>query len=262
MGETPQRKRSLVRYVTMAAVTLFVGTQWLIPMYGQYRRTGSVTIPYTEYTLNLRNPLSGGPAGEQPLGEGTSLTPSQALAELNKLPVKGKAPKTGYSRARFGAAWSDKAQGVQFAGNGCDTRDDILKRDLSNVVLAENKCTVLSGILHDPYTGKDIHFKRGPESARIQIDHIVPLGLAWITGAQLLSKNKRLALANDPRNLLAVDGPANGAKGDRDASGWMPPNRKIWCSYDAAMVNVKTLYHLWVTPAEKDALTKVLSGCR
>lgn len=257
-----------MKYAVMVAIAGAV-FKMAMPMVNEYKQHGSVTIPIIGYTINVKDLANGDLGGLGGLTGGTGGTSfggaipqgKAAIAVLNKIPVKGKGPKTGYSRAQFGPAWTDKAKGVAMAGNGCDTRDDILKRDMTNVKLAKNKCTVLSGTLNDPYTGKVIHFERGPKSALVQIDHVVPLGNAWVTGAAQWSAEKRMSYANNPILLLAVDGAANGSKGDRDASGWMPPNRKSWCSYAAAMVNVKHVYGLWVTTAEKNTLTKVLSGC-
>lgn len=265
---------SAVLVVVIAWVAWHVG----VPMYNQFRETGTVEVPsVSDMKLDeLRDRANGylpegvqiptlpgtGDSGSAPAnGSGGGTSGKDALATLNSLPVKGKAPKTGYSRDQFGAAWTDKASGVAFAGNGCDTRNDILARDLVNIT-KDGKCTVMSGTLQkDPYTGTTINWKRGPESARIQIEHIVALGNAWVTGAQQLTPAQRMALANDPRNLIAVDGPTNGAKGDKDASGWLPPYKPSRCGYVAAQVNVKKIYHLWVTAAEKDAMTNILKNC-
>lgn len=185
-----------------------------------------------------------------------------ALTALDALPVKGRAPMTGYSRSQFGPAWTDDNDDAG-GHNGCDTRDDILARDLTNLQYKDNKrCVVLSGILNDPYTGKIIDFRRGPStSAAVQIDHMVPLGNAWVTGAQQISARARQNLANDPINLMAVDGPANEQKSDGDAATWLPPNKGFRCAYVARQVQVKTKYGLWVTPPEKAAIERVLSGC-
>lgn len=176
-----------------------------------------------------------------------------AAKALAKLPVKGRAPMTGYSRDQFGNGWATE--------NGCDTRDIILHRDLTDVV-TNSKCQVTSGILHDPYTAKTIQFTRGPgTSTTIQIDHVVALGDAWQTGAQQLTADTREKLANDPLELLAVDGPANEQKSDGDAATWLPPNKPFRCQYVARQIAVKTKYQLWVKPAEKDAILRVLSSC-
>ena len=247
------------------------------PMWKEYQRTGAVTIPFINYKVDLRDldgekinlpnlPDTPNMPGANP-GSGSNSHSSAgpqgkaALSVLNSLPVKGKAAKTGYSRDQFGSAWTDKAGNVLYANNGCDTRNDILRRDLKNVKLDKNGCTVLSGVLNDPYTGKTINFERGPKSSAVQIDHIVALGNAWVTGAQQLSHRQRVELANDPQNLVAADGPANGSKSDRDASAWLPPNKGTRCSYVSAQVNVKKKYQLWVTPAEKSAMTTILSRC-
>lgn len=184
-------------------------------------------------------------------------SPAAARALLATLPTKGRAPKTGYDRvADFGEAWTDAD------ANGCGTRDDILARDLTDVV-RRGGCTVLSGTLDDPYTGRRIAFQRGPDtSARVQIDHVVALMNAWQTGAQALSPEQRLRLANDPLNLVAVDGPSNQSKGAGDAATWLPPAKGFRCEYAARQVAVKARYALWVVPAERAALDRILTGCR
>ena len=146
--------------------------------------------------------------------------------------------------------------------NGCDTRNDILRRDLQAVVIkpGSNGCTVLSGVLHDPYTNTTIHFNRDNGDA-VQIDHMVSLSDAWQTGAQNLTRAARTNLANDPLELLAVSGSANEQKGDADAASWLPPNKAFRCPFVARQVAVKVRYHLWVTPAEHDAIARVLATC-
>lgn len=182
--------------------------------------------------------------------QGEKLTGSAAQA-LETLEVKGRAPKTGYTRDQFGQGWGKTT--------GCNTRNIILFRDLKNVQL-ENECTVLSGTLNDPYTGKIIEFTKG-NSAGVQIDHVVALSDAWQKGAQLLTLDQRKQLANDPLELLAVDGPANQAKADGDAATWLPSNKAFRCQYVARQIAVKVKYYLWVTPAEKSAMIDILKGC-
>ncbi|MGW3492512.1 HNH endonuclease family protein [Streptomyces sp. NPDC001020] len=178
-----------------------------------------------------------------------------ALTALDSLTVKGAAPKTGYGRDRFGSAWADTDS------NGCNTRDDILKRDLRNVKFTDGACKVVSGLLvRDPYSGEDIDYARG--RSQVDIDHIVALSNAWQTGAQNWDPSKRIALANDPLNLLAVGATPNRSKGDGDASTWLPSNKAYQCRYVAAQVAVKKKYGLWVTAAEKTAMRNVLTGCR
>lgn len=190
---------------------------------------------------------------------------AEALTALDSLEVKGRAPKTGYEREEFGQAWSDDVA-VEFGHNGCDTRNDILRRDLDpeSLVLKEgtHDCVALSGTLHDPYSGQDIEFQRGAQTSRaVQIDHVVPLADAWQKGAQQWSPEKRRDFANDPRNLLAVDGPLNQQKGAGDAATWLPPNKGFRCDYARRIVEVKAAYELWVTEAEKDALSRLLNAC-
>lgn len=181
-----------------------------------------------------------------------------AIARLASIPVKGPAPKTGYSRDQFGAAWADVDH------NGCDTRNDILARDLTGETFkpGTRDCVVAAGTLADKYTGQTIQFVRGADtSSAVQIDHIVPLSLAWQTGAQQISEDQRKQFANDPLNLMAADGPANMAKSDRDAATWLPPNKAFRCEYVARMTAVKAKYKLWVTRPEHDAIENVLTSC-
>lgn len=200
------------------------------------------------------------PAGSTRAGS-TPVRGGSALAALAQIPVKGRAPKTGYARAQFGKAWADDNDEV-WGHNGCDTRDDILRRDLTQVVLRAGGCKVASGVLHDPYTGKDVSFLRGPgTSSLVQIDHVVPLADAWQTGAQQWTPRERQDFANDPVELIAVEGVVNQAKRDGDAATWLPSNKGFRCAYAARMVAIKLKWHLWVTPAERAALARLLGPC-
>ncbi|MGW3266835.1 HNH endonuclease family protein [Streptomyces sp. NPDC001056] len=190
----------------------------------------------------------GAPGPGPKSGGGAVLTAAEAL------PVKGRAPKTGYSRERFGSAWADTD------ANSCDTRDDILKRDLKDVRFTGGRCKVSYGLLDpDPYSGKEITYRRG--ASKVDIDHVVALSDAWQKGARYWDASKRIALANDPLNLIAVDAGANRGKGDGDAATWLPPDKDYRCPYVATQVAVKKKYALWVTSGEKAAMEKVLAAC-
>jgi len=189
----------------------------------------------------------------------STVTKSQyesALAALNKLPVKGRAPKTSYSREQF-PHWKDPDK------NGCDSRNDILKRDLTKVVFKAdtNNCKVIAGTLLDPYSNKLIEFDLSKSSSSIDIDHVVALSNAWQTGAFQLTLTQRTNFANDPLNLLAVDFKLNRQKGDGDAATWLPPFKSYRCTYVARQVSVKAKYKLWVTAPEKTAITNLLTAC-
>ncbi|SDB86226.1 Excalibur calcium-binding domain-containing protein [Sanguibacter gelidistatuariae] len=185
-------------------------------------------------------------------------TPQTALATALLLTVKGRAPKTGYDRANFGARWADTDR------NGCDTRNDILTRDLTAVTYkpGTKDCVVLTGTFADPYSGTTIGFERGEKtSSAVQIDHVIALSDAWQKGAQQWDAATREKFANDPLNLLAADGPLNSQKGDGDTATWLPPNKAFRCVYVARQVGVKYTYGLWVTEAEQNAMVAVLSTC-
>nr|WP_224273536.1 DUF1524 domain-containing protein [Nocardioides lacusdianchii] len=177
-----------------------------------------------------------------------------AVAALSLLPVKGRAPMTGYDRDRFGPAWLDADR------NGCDTRNDVLRERLFPVTLESNGCVVAAGSYDDPYTGSTIDYWQGHVSL-IDIDHIVSLGNAWATGAFGWPIKKRAAFANDPLNLLPTDAGANRQKGDGDAATWLPANKPYRCEYVSRQVAVKAKYDLWVTSAEQAAIQRVLTPC-
>lgn len=179
---------------------------------------------------------------------------NDALTALNKLEVKGRAAKTGYTRSQF-PHWSDPDR------NGCDARNDTLKRDLTDITYkpGTRDCKVIAGQLLDPFSGKVIIFS--PTKVVIDIDHVVALSNAWQSGAAYFDKNVRTQIANDPLNLLAVDAKLNRQKGDGDAATWVPPNKAFRCEYVARQVAVKAKYRLWVTEPEKVAITKILSSC-
>jgi len=209
--------------------------------------------------VEIASPADGGSDQGSNGGPSNSLAQGgSAMAALSTLSVKGRAPRTGYDRGLFGQAWADVDH------NGCDTRNDVLRRDLAPYALkpGTNGCLVLSGTLHDPYLGRTIAFVRGANtSSAVQIDHVVPLSDAWQKGAQQWSTPRRTALANDLLNLLAVDGLTNQRKSDGDAATWLPPNKPYRCAYAARQIAVKAKYGLWVTTAERDALRRILAVC-
>jgi hypothetical protein len=192
------------------------------------------------------------------------ISPAQAESVASGLSIiqaqvtKGRAAKTGYTRDQFGPAWADVDR------NGCDTRNDILRRDLTNQVYKEKtkQCVVLSGTLIDPFSGESINFVQGAKtSSEVQIDHSVALSNAWQTGAFKLTSDQRKAFANDPLNLQAVKGKLNSQKGDGDAATWLPPLKSYRCDYVSRQIAVKLKYKLWFTAPEKEAMIRILKSC-
>lgn len=179
----------------------------------------------------------------------------QALRALAEIPIKGRAPKTGYARELFASDWQ--------SSNGCDVRNRILFRDLVQIGYRPGSgCIIETGVLNDPFTGQVIGFQRGVRtSLDVQIDHVVSLSDAWQKGAQQLSSSQRFSFYNDPLNLLAVWGPANSQKSDSDAASWLPSNKGFRCAFVARQIAVKGKYALWVTQAEFDSMTRVLGSC-
>ncbi|MGQ0624032.1 MAG: GmrSD restriction endonuclease domain-containing protein [Sporichthyaceae bacterium] len=198
------------------------------------------------------------PGSAPPVPSERAAEPGTTASLLETLAVKGRAAQTGYAREAYGQAWADVDR------NGCDTRNDILRRDLSGETIrpGTNGCLVEAGTLDpDPYTGKRIDFVRGQTtSLAVQIDHVVALADSWVTGAFGWDERKRIAFGNDPLNLLAVDGPANSQKGASDAASWLP-RAAYRCDYVARQIAVKAKYELWVKPAEHDAMARILASC-
>lgn len=199
--------------------------------------------------------------------DGTSSAAGTAIDALNRLPIKGRAPKTGYARSQFGEAWTDDNTAL-WGGNRLSSREDVLSRDLTDIVCKTTRskpaatppCAVQSGVLHDPYTGITVNFVRGEKtSPLVPIDHVVSLGDSWQKGAQQLSLADRINLANDPLNLIATTRAPNSAKSDGDAATWLPKLGR--CTYVARQVAVKARYRLWVTQAERDAIKTILARC-
>lgn len=194
------------------------------------------------------------PPAENDIRGITAPVQSTTGEKLARLEIKGRAPKTGYERELFSSAWAEV--------DGCDMRNFILQRDLSDELLDEDGCRVLSGQLSDPYTGRLISFVRGTETSDdVQIDHVVALSDAWQKGAQQLNELERYEFANDPINLQATDGLTNMQKGDSDAASWLPPNTIFRCEYVTRQIDVKTKYKLWVTRSEYEAMNQTLQSC-
>lgn len=207
----------------------------------------------------IENPASYQSAAEDVEGSSSAqvTVPEEFLAVnvLEKLAIKGRAPKTGYNREEFYSGWPEI--------EGCSLRQMIMKREFGETAkLAENKCTVVAGEYDEPYTGEHKVFIAKEELSKgVQIDHVVALSDAWQKGAQNKTAEERYKMATDPLNLLAVDGKANQGKSDGDAATWLPSNKSFRCQYVARQISVKYKYGLWVTQAEYDAMAQVLEKC-
>ncbi|WP_142064383.1 HNH endonuclease family protein [Pseudarthrobacter sp. B4EP4b] len=244
-----RRSRQAWAVLALAAVSALAALFWFFTA-GQFAAAEPAASGPTEAPVF-------DPAWMNPVVPVHAVPEGTALSALDGLAVKGRAAKDTYNREAFGQAWQDVDR------NGCDTRNDILRRDLAGVLFVEgSKCRVAAGSFHEPYTGQFVDFRRGSDSSRaVQVDHVVALGDAWQKGAQGLTAAQRQSLANDPLNLIAADGPANQQKSAGDAATWLPKNTSIRCHYVARQISVKAAYGLWVTEAEKEAMERVLGSC-
>ncbi|HEY9355228.1 MAG TPA: HNH endonuclease family protein, partial [Arthrobacter sp.] len=231
---------------------------WVLVVLLAFTAVAWVAWFFTAGQFAVAEPAIAGPAAApvfdaafmKPVVPVRAVPQGSAREALEGLQVLGRAPNDNYEREAFGQAWLDVDR------NGCDTRNDILRRDLTGVVFTEgSKCRIAAGTFHEPYTGQLVDFRRGQESSKaVQIDHVVALGDAWQKGAQQLTPQQRQSLANDPVNLIAADGPANQQKSAGDAATWLPKNKAFRCHYVARQISVKAAYGLWVTQPEKDAM--------
>jgi len=244
------RRRILAAVLAIAVVAAVAGV-----LFWQERSTRQSSGPSPTWRAE---PTSTGAPSNQP-----APTTSYDLARqrLKQLEVRGWDRTSDFKRYQFGKAWSDDVD-VEFGRNGCNTRDDILRRDLQNLVVRRGTCYAQSGTLVDPYSGVTINFVRSPDTSKaIEIDHVVALADAWYKGARSWDPQRRLDFANDPRNLLAVSPKANFDKAFRDAASWLPPNEAFRCDFVARQIEVKAAYGLWLSAKEKKAMESVLSRC-
>lgn len=196
--------------------------------------------------------------------------PAAASDQLDRLQIIVDRPDVpGYDRScsrghscSFGSAWSDKVR-VRQGGNGCDQASDVIRTSLVDVVIkpGTHGCTPLSGTLHDPYTGKTIHYRRGQRPTQVSVDHVVSLKAAWDLGAADWPLQERRDLAGDPDNLIAVSAAANSSKGDDTPSDDWRPRRAFRCDYATRYVGVLAKYRLPVTHGDKKALKQMLGTC-
>ncbi|WP_031068925.1 HNH endonuclease family protein [Streptomyces sp. NRRL S-118] len=213
--------------------------------------------PGTRAAVPLDNP-DGTEPGLAPVASGADRAEARRL--LERLAVKGRGPRTGYDREEFGYAWKDSVDGVPLARNGCDTRNDLLRRDGQDLRLRSGSdCVVVAMTLHDPYTGRTVEWRK-QKAAEVQIDHVVPLSYSWQMGAARWPEAKRERLANDPLNLLPVDGRANSAKGDSGPASWLPPDKRIRCAYVVRFAQVAVKYDLPVTAADRRMMLRQCDG--
>ncbi|MFE7777994.1 HNH endonuclease family protein [Streptomyces sp. NPDC057445] len=204
---------------------------------------------------------------ENPDGTKPGLAPVMADADkaaarrlIEKLYTKGRGPKPGYDRDMFGYAWMDTADGVPLARNGCDTRNDLIRRDGQSLRFrAGSDCVVIAMTLDDPYTGTIIEWRK-QRASEVQIDHVVPLSYSWQMGSFGWPKSKRERFSNDVLNLVPVHGRANSAKGDSGPASWLPPDKRIRCAYAVRFAQVSLKYDLPVTTADKAMMLKQCGG--
>ena len=249
------RRRGLAVVLAILVIAAIAGA-----LYWQERSLRERTSgPSPTWRAEPTSTSASGPPPPPPPGDPSRF--DTARHRLGQLEVRGWDRTSDFKRYRFGKAWSDDVD-VEFGHNGCNTRDDILRRDLQNLVVRRGTCYAQSGTLVDPYSGVTIDFVRSPETSKaIEIDHVVALADAWYKGARSWDPQRRLDFANDPRNLLAVSPKANFDKAFRDAASWLPPNEAFRCDFVARQIEVKAAYGLWLAAKEKKAMEAVLTRC-
>ncbi|MGW1893187.1 HNH endonuclease family protein [Streptomyces sp. NPDC002004] len=243
--------------VVVAALLMVGATGCKSPEAGGSSTGHGAAAPDGHAVSPLKNPDGTGP-GLAPLTSEADKATARRLIET--LPTKGRGPKTGYARDKFGYAWMDTADGVPLAHNGCDTRNDLMKRDGQQLHFRSGSdCVVVSMTLRDPYTGTIIEWRK-QKAAEVQIDHVVPLSYSWQMGSSRWPESKRKQLANDALNLIPVQGRANSAKGDSGPAAWLPPNGRIRCAYAVRFAQVAHKYGIPVTTPDRQMMLKQCDG--
>jgi hypothetical protein len=253
--EIPVSKKKTIAVSVLIVAGALVGFRMIAPTLTDALGPHIAPTPVTAPAAPETQPPAEAPA-EAP-AESVTAEAGQALTALEQLAI-AQPIQTPYDRRQFGQRWADIDR------NGCDQRNDVLKRDLVDVTTkpGTRDCVILTGVLLDPYTGLTIDFTRGEAtSTDVQIDHVVPLAWAWRQGAADWTEDKREQLANDPLNLLAVDGPTNASKSDQGPALWMPPLESYHCLYAERFVQVLDTYDLTVSPEDHAALQIELSSC-
>lgn len=272
-------KKRWVTAIAALAVSAAAGWNWLAP------NSDSAAPPSpaaTNSSSAADNPTGPGPAvtpvgsngGTDPLSNtdgslpGLAVIPQDqrpaAVALIETVTTAGRGPKTGYDRSCspghgcvFGPAWTDDTTNL-LGHNDCDTRNDILHRDGTDIVTKSNsECVVISALIADPYTGTTLTFAKSA-AAKVQIDHVIPLSYAYQMGAASWAPQQRITFANDPLNLLAVDGSTNAQKSDSGPASWLPPNKVVRCAYVTRIAQIALKYHLPLTTADR---TIALAQC-
>ncbi len=186
-------------------------------------------------------------------GSGGSDNPSdsaaKALAQLDTITV-ATSSASGYDRKRFGD-WVNS--------DGCNTRHRVLARDLTNVTYSSG-CRVASGTLEDPYSGATVELESYSGGSSIEIDHIVPVSVAWYYGANAWSDERRNQFYNDMTNLVAASSQENQAKGNKTLSQWVPPT-DFACAYTERYVGTHATWELAMPQADIAKAREVLAAC-
>lgn len=258
---------AVVANSSRASIVAFVGRAGARPI-GALAALASVVVLLAGCAVVAPAPVSSADTSTDELAEQVGAADGAAAdgarlaaTALDVLAGLEIAPKTEWDghfdrQGSFGETWLDPD------GNGCDARNDALRDALTDVTLLNDGCRVASGVFTDPYSGQTVDFERGPDTSDdVQIDHVVALYNSWRTGAQDLTFEERLALANDPLNLQPTLDWVNDEKASSDASQWLPPDDSYHCIYVSRQIAVKATYRLWVTQNELDAMVDVLEGC-
>ncbi|WP_309239150.1 HNH endonuclease family protein [Streptomyces lunaelactis] len=243
----------------VVAGALLTGCEGGLP--GDAKASDAAAAPTAPGSGGGTSPLAN-PEGTKPGLAAITSEQDRAAARrlIEKVSTKGRGPRTGYARDRFGYAWMDSADGVPLARNGCDTRNDLIRRDGLNLRFrAGSDCVVIAMTLHDPYTGTTIEWRK-ENASEVQVDHVVPLSYSWQMGSSRWPLNKRKQFANDVLNLIPVEGRANSAKRDSGPASWLPPNKRIRCSYAVRISQVAVKYALPVTAADKRTMLTQCGG--
>lgn len=173
-----------------------------------------------------------------------ALDPAIAEAPLPECP---ECPETAPSQdppeynRKMWRHWADLDKDCQ------DARQEILIRDsmIPVTYTDEKQCRVATGRWTGPYTGTVVE-----DPSKVDVDHIVALQDAHVSGGWEWDADRRKAFANDETQLLATSQFGNRSKGKKGPDEWLPPLEAYRCGYIERWVDVKEAHELTLAEGE------------
>ena len=173
----------------------------------------------------------------------------QLIEQLRPLTAERDPNLPAYDRDHF-AGWIDSD------GDCVNTRHEILQSEAASFSMNTEGCAVASGEWFDPYTSRTFTDPRD-----LDVDHVVALADAWVSGAWAWADELLDRFANDFGNLNAIAAGENRSKSARGPAGYSPSAPAAACDYLVQYATVKIRWGLSITPQDFDVVATGLTGC-